>query len=262
MRSPLTAAAAAFLSLVVAASGCGSPARPTSTGSRAAEARTVTVFAAASLKATFTELGEIFETGHAGVTVAFNFAGSQTLAEQIVQGAPADVFASANEANMDTVTDAGLALGEPEPFATNRLMIAVPPDNPAGIASFTDLARPGLRLVVCAPAVPCGAARVTVEQGSGVTLGPVSEEQAVTDVLAKVQAGEADAGLVYRTDVQAAGDTVRGIDFPESARAVNTNPIVALTDGPQALLGQQFVDLVLSAEGRRVLADAGFGAVG
>lgn len=261
MRFRLTAAALG-LSLTLALAGCGGPARPTSPGSPAAEARTVTVFAAASLEATFTELGEAFEASHEGVTVAINFAGSQTLAEQIVQGAPADVFAAANEATMDTVMNSGLVSGEPRLFATNRLVIAVPPDNPAGIASFGDIAEAGLKLVVCAPAVPCGAATAKVAQAAALTLTPVSEEQAVTDVLAKVRAGEADAGLVYQTDVRAAGDTVTGIDFPESARAINSNPIVALKDGPQAGLGEQFVDLVLSPEGQKVLADAGFGAAG
>lgn len=245
-RRVLAAAAAAL-----ALAGCSSPGGTT--------AKTVTVFAAASMKTTFTALGKTFESSHPGVTVTFNFAGSQTLAEQLTQGAPADAFASANDANMKTVTDAGLASGDAKLYATNQLTIAVPPNNPAKITGFADLAKPGLKLVVCAPAVPCGAAAVKVEQATGVTLQPVSEEQAVTDVLAKVQAGEADAGLVYKTDVKAAGDTVKGIDFPESGKAINNNSIVALKGGQQAALGQEFVDLVLSADGQQVLADAGFG---
>lgn len=255
MRPSLPAAVTAVLvTVTVAVSGCSGPA-----ATRAAGGTTVTVFAAASLKATFTRLGRTFEASHPGTAVAFNFAGSQALAEQITQGAPADAFASANEASMAAVTGAGLAAGQARPFATNTLTIAVPPDNPAAVATFADLARPGLKLVVCAPAVPCGAATLTLEEATGVTLAPVSEEQAVTDVLAKVRAGEADAGLVYATDVIAAGDSVRGIPFPESSRAVNRNAIVALAGGPQARLGQEFVDLVLSAEGQKVLADAGFG---
>lgn len=250
IRASIAATAAA---LALVAAGCSSPS-PGGT-----DAKTVTVYAAASMKTTFTALGKSFESSHPGVTVTFNFAGSQTLAEQITQGAPADAFASANDANMKTVTDAGLASGDAKLYATNQLTIAVPPDNPAKIGAFADLAKPGIKLVVCAPAVPCGAATVKVEQATGVTLKPVSEEQAVTDVLSKVQAGEADAGLVYKTDVKSAGDTVKGIDFPESAKAINNNSIVALTKGPQAALGQQFVDLVLSAEGQKVLADAGFG---
>lgn len=251
LRQVLALSAAA---LALASAGCSNA--PSQSGT---DAKTVTVFAAASMKPTFTILGKTFESSHPGVTVTFNFAGSQTLAEQITQGAPADAFASANDANMKTVTDAGLASGEAKLYATNQLAIAVPPDNPAKISAFADLAKPGLKLVVCAPAVPCGAATVKLEQATGVKLSPVSEEQAVTDVLSKVQAGEADAGLVYKTDVLSAGDTVKGIDFPESTKAINNNSIVALKNGPQAALGQQFVDLVLSADGQKVLADAGFG---
>lgn len=252
------------LAALLLLAGCGTaPAAGITTGTAGttpAPSKTVTVFAAASLKATFTELGKTFEAGHPGVKVTFNFAGSQTLAEQITQGAPADAFASANEATMKTVTAAGLNAGEATLFATNRLTIAVPPTNPAGIATFADLAKPGLKLVVCAPAVPCGAATQTVSKATGVTLKPVSEEQSVTDVLGKVQTGEADAGLVYSTDVISVGGKVKGIDFPESSQAINKNSIVALRGGPQAALGQAFVDLVLSAEGRAVLKAAGFGS--
>lgn len=238
--------------------GCA-PGQTVGTTSSAAPARSLTVFAAASLQKTFTVLGKTFEASHPGVTVVINFAGSQTLASQLVEGASADVFASANETQMKVVTDAGLATGQPTIFATNQLMIAVPPDNPAGIASFGDLTRKGLALVVCAPAVPCGAATQKVEQATGVRLDPVSEEQSVTAVLSKVQTGEADAGLVYRTDVIAAGGSVRGITFPESGQAVNRNPIVLLKGAPRAELGRAWIDLVLGAQGQSVLADAGFG---
>lgn len=245
--------AVATAAVALGCAGCSNPSQP------ATGARTVTVYAAASMKATFTALGKTFESSHPGVTVTFNFAGSQALAEQITQGAPADAFASANEANMKTVVDAGLASGAAKQYATNRLTIAVPPDNPARTAAFADLAKPGIKLVICAAAVPCGAATVKVEQATGVTLKPVSEEQAVSDVLAKVQAGEADAGLVYVTDAKSAGGKVTAIDFPESAKAINNNSIVALTKGPQSALGQEFVDLVLGADAQLVLADAGFG---
>lgn len=238
--------------------GCA-PGQTVGTTSSAAPARSLTVFAAASLQKTFTVLVKTFEASHPGVTVVINFAGSQTLASQLVEGASADVFASANETQMKVVTDAGLATGQPTIFATNQLMIAVPPDNPAGIASFGDLTRKGLALVVCAPAVPCGAATQKVEQATGVRLDPVSEEQSVTAVLSKVQTGEADAGLVYRTDVIAAGGSVRGITFPESVQAVNRNPIVLLKGAPRAELGRAWIDLVLGAQGQSVLADAGFG---
>lgn len=252
-----TAIAAALLGLSLAVAGCssGSPESETT----AESTKTVTVFAAASMKTTFTELGKTFEASHAGTKVTFNFAGSQTLAEQITQGAQVDAFASANEANMKTVIDAGLGAADPKIYATNTLEIAVPPDNPAKIASFADLAKKEVKVVVCAPAVPCGAATEKVEKATGITLSPVSEEQAVTDVLAKVQAGEADAGLVYKTDVLAAGDSVKGVPFQESKEAINKNSIVGLKNGPQASLGQEFVDLVLSSDGQKVLADAGFG---
>ena len=254
------ALAATLVSVALAASGCGSSAQPNAGGSPASGGTTVTVFAAASMKATFTTLGRSFETTHAGTRVAFNFAGSQTLAAQITQGAAADVFASADEASMAIVTGAGLNSGVSRRYATNRLSIAVPPDNPAGIAAFADLAKPGLKLVICAAPVPCGAATLKLQTATGVTLTPVSEEQSVTDVLAKVEAGEADAGLVYSTDVIAAGEKVRGIAFSEAARAINSNSIVALKASSQAAPGQQFVDLVLSADGQKVLAEAGFGA--
>ena len=249
--------------LVLAGCSTGSAAAPpaatagTATG---AAGKTVTVYAASSMKAAFTELGTTFEAARPGTKVTFNFAGSQTLAEQIAQGAPADVFAAANESTMKTVTTAGLNAAEPKVYATNQLMIAVPPANPAGIATFADLAQSGLKLVVCAPAVPCGAATGTIEKATGVTLTPVSEEQAVSDVLAKVQTGEADAGLVYKTDVISAGTKVKGIEFAESAKAITKNPIAALKKGPQAALGQEFVDLVLSANGQKVLSAAGFGS--
>ena len=251
LRQVVALAAAA---LTLTSVGCSTA--PDQSGT---SAKTVTVFAAASMKTTFTTLGKMFEASHPGVSVTFNFAGSQALAEQINQGAPADVFASANDANMKAVTDAGLASGSAKLYATNHLAIAVPPDNPAKIATFSDLAKPGIKLVVCAAAVPCGSATIKVEQATGVKLSPVSEEQSVTDVLAKVQAGEADAGLVYATDVLSAGKTVKGIDFPESDKAINNNSIVALTHGPQSGLGQEFVNLVLSSDGQTVLADAGFG---
>ncbi len=221
---------------------------------------TLTVYAAASLTSTFEQLGEDFEADHDGVTVEFNFAGSSDLVSQIQSGAPADVFASADEANMEKLTADGLNGSDPELFATNTLEIATPPDNPAGVETFQDLANPDLNLVICAPEVPCGAAAQSVAETAGVELQPDSEEQAVTDVLGKVTSGEADAGLVYVTDVIAAGDGVLGIEFPESESVVNNYPIATVADSENADLGQEFVDLVLSDEGQQALADAGFGA--
>ncbi|MDQ3788162.1 MAG: molybdate ABC transporter substrate-binding protein [Actinomycetota bacterium] len=221
-------------------------------------ARTLTVLAAASLTDSFTALEKRFEADHPGVDVKISFAGSSALVQQITNGAPADVFASADEKNMKKVTDAGLADGTPEVFATNRLTIAVPPDNPAGVASFADLAKEGVVVVVCAPQVPCGAATEKVEQATGVTIKPVSEEQDVKSVLNKVQTGEADAGLVYVTDVNSAGDKVKGIAFPEADEAVNSYPITVLKDAPQAELATEFVALVRGDTGRAELEKVGF----
>ncbi len=223
------------------------------------EERTLTVFAAASMEPTFTALAADFEDANPGVTVVFNFAGSQTLQEQIVEGAPADVFASANEKQMQPVVDAGLNAAEPIIYATNELEIVTPPGNPAAVESLQDLARPDLQLVICAPEVPCGSATQKIIEATGLEIKPVSEEQSVTEVLAKVQADEADAGLVYKTDAIAAGDTVEAIPFPESSEAINRNPIVALTGGSQAELGQAWVDYILSPAVQQFLESAGFG---
>ncbi|WP_240615985.1 molybdate ABC transporter substrate-binding protein [Nakamurella deserti] len=240
--------------------GCGgdapaadrSPA-PSTTGVQG----TLTVFAAASLKTTFTALGATFEAENPGVAVTFGFAGSSDLVTQLTDGAPADVFAAADTATMDRVVAAGLA-ADPVAFARNTLVIVTPPDNPAAIASFGDLAGVGVSVVVCADAVPCGSATARVEDATGVRLTPVSEEQSVTDVLNKVRTGEADAGLVYVTDARAAGDAVHTVPFAESGEAVNTYPIAALTDAADPTAAAAFIALVTGTTGRAVLADAGF----
>lgn len=218
---------------------------------------TITVYAAASLTDTFTEIGAEFEAANPGVTVKFNFDGSSNLVAQIQQGAPADVFASANPENMARATDDGLTAVDPMDFATNTLQIVTPPDNPAGIERLADLADDATTVVLCAPAVPCGDAAIGVEKAAGIDITPVSEEQSVTDVLNKVITGEADAGLVYVTDVQSAGSAVRGIDFAESATVVNAYPIAPMTD---SRLAQAFTDFVAGATGQQILRDAGFGA--
>ena len=239
--------------LALGLAGCGG-----STDGDAGEDTTLTVFAASSLRGAFEQLGEDFEADHDGVTVRFSFAGSSDLVAQVQQGADADVLASADEANMDKLTADDL-VDEPLLFATNTLTIAVPPGNPAGVASLQDLAGDGVKLVTCAPEVPCGAAAARLEEAAGVDLSPVSEEQSVTDVLNKVVSGEADAGLVYVTDVQGAGDEVEGIEVPESAEVVNSYPIATVADSDEAGLAQEFIDLVVGDEGQQVLADAGFG---
>ncbi|MCQ4119558.1 molybdate ABC transporter substrate-binding protein [Rhodococcus tibetensis] len=245
-----TAVCAAVLALG-ALSGCGSD--DAGSGDR------ITVFAAASLKSTFTELGKRYESEHPGVRVEFSFAGSSDLAAQLDQGASADVFASADERNMAKVVDAGLAAGSPVDFATNMLTVVTAPGNPKGIATFADLDRAGTLVVTCASQVPCGSATQKAESAAGVDLAPVSEESSVTDVLNKVIAGQADAGLVYVTDATGAGDTVTAVAIPEAAQAVNTYPIVALADSGAPEVARGFVDFVAGPDGRAVFAEAGFG---
>jgi molybdate transport system substrate-binding protein len=227
--------------------------------SGASEVRgSVTVFAAASLKESFTALGKRFEAAHPGAKVVLSFGGSDTLAASITSGAPADVFAAASPAAMKTVTDAGDGQGEASAFARNRLEIATLPGNPQHIATLTDLARPGLKVALCAKTVPCGSAAQKALTASGSHLTPVSYEQDVKSALTKVELKEADAAVVYQTDVRAAGGKVTGVRFPGSAGAVSDYPIVALKDAPNAVAARAFVALVTSAEGRKVLAQAGF----
>ncbi|MBB3050326.1 molybdate transport system substrate-binding protein [Prauserella isguenensis] len=221
------------------------------------EGRTLNVFAAASLTEPFGLLEKAFEQRHPDVDVRLNLAGSSTLGSQIAEGAPADVFASADEQTMaDVAADMD---GEPEPFATNRLTIAVPPGNPAGIQNFEDLERGGATVVVCQPQVPCGAAARQVAKLAGTSLSPASEEQDVKDVLNKVVTREADAGLVYRTDVQAAARKVEEVRIPQASRAENRYPIAVSARAAEPELAAEFRDLVLGDEGRRVLGEAGFG---
>lgn len=221
---------------------------------------TLTVFAAASLKAPFTRLAADFEARNPGTKVALSFAGSSDLATQITQGAPADVFASADTRNMTRVADAGLLDGTPTNFATNVLVVAVPPSNPASVTSFADLARPGVKVVVCAIQVPCGTAAEAVVKAAGVTLSPVSEESSVTDVLGKVVSGEADAGLVYVTDAKGAGGRVKAIPIDGPGDAVNTYPIATVGPSRNKELATAFIALVAGADGKAILSEAGFGA--
>jgi molybdate transport system substrate-binding protein len=245
--------AAAAAVVVLAVAGCGS-----SSDSGSEADGPLVVFAAASLKKSFTEIGEQFKTDNPGTDIQFSFAGSSDLVTQLTQGAPADVFASADTKNMDKVAEADLLSGDPVNFASNTLTIVVAPGNPKRIASFKDLAQPGLSVVVCAPQVPCGSATEKVEKATGVALEPVSEESQVTDVLGKVISGEADAGLVYVTDARGAGDQVTAVTFPEAAGAVNIYPIAVLGESKQPELARRFVDLVTGDAGQKVLGSAGF----
>ncbi|MFE6055186.1 molybdate ABC transporter substrate-binding protein [Kitasatospora sp. NPDC056446] len=270
-------AAAAALVLSLGATACGSDGG-TSSGSAASNAASsagasaasagsvpkasgaVTVFAAASLKETFTELGKKFEAANPGSKVTFNFGGSSSLATSINSGAPADVFAAASPATMKTVTDAGGASGQPATFVKNTLTIAVPKGNPKHIAGLKDLTGSGVKVALCAKEVPCGAAAQTALKAAGVDLTPVTLEQDVKGALTKVELGEVDASLVYKTDVQADAAKIDGVDFPEADKAVNDYPIAALAKAPNKDGAAAFVAYVQSPEAKQVLTAAGFQA--
>lgn len=219
---------------------------------------TVTVFAAASLKESFTALGEQFEKAHSGTKVTFSFGGSDSLAASITGGAPADVFASASPKTMKIVTSAGDASGTPATFVRNQLEIATLPGNPDGIASLKDLTESDLKVVLCDKEVPCGAAAQKALDAGGLKLTPVSYEQDVKSALTKVELKEADAAVVYKTDVHAAGDKVEGVDFPESANALNDYPIVQLKETKNAEAAKAFIAMVQSSAGQEILTEAGF----
>ena len=216
----------------------------------------LTVFAAASLKKSFEKIGKDFEE-ETGTDVTFSFAGSSGLVEQMKSGAPAQVFASADEPTMDTATDAGL-VHNPQIFATNTLTIAVPRGNPANITDLESLTRPGISVAVCAPAVPCGNATKQVLDRASVSLTPATEESKVTAVLTKVESGQVDAGLVYVTDARAS-DKVEAVDFPQAAEVVNRYPIAVTSQGEKTASAAQFVEFVLSDRAQQVLHANGFG---
>jgi molybdate transport system substrate-binding protein len=218
----------------------------------------LTVLAAASLTESFTRVGEAFERDQPGTEVTFSFGGSSSLAQQIVSGAPADVFAAASPATMKTVTDAGGVAGEPAVFARNQLVIAVPKGNPRRITTLAALAGRGTKVALCAAQVPCGTAAATALRAAGVDVTPVTQEQDVKAALAKVKLGEVDAALVYRTDARSAAADVDGVEFPESAAAVNDYPIAVLADAPDRSRADAFVAFVRGPAGQRILAEAGF----
>lgn len=256
-RRTASAVLTAVAALTLVSCGTDQPAASSSSSSStAAVSGTVTVFAAASLTGTFTQLGKDFEAAHPGVKVVFNFAGSSALATQINQGAPADVFASAAPKNMDQVTDKGA----PTTFVTNALEIAVPKGNPGKITGLKDFTDKNRKIALCAAQVPCGAAADKVFKAVGLTPQPDSLEQDVKAALTKVSLGEVDAALVYKTDVLAAKDKVDGIEFPEADKAINQYPIATLSKAPNAAGAKAFVDYVLSDKGKAVLSAAGFGA--
>jgi molybdate transport system substrate-binding protein len=261
----------AVLTLTVAATGlillgCASSSRTgessSTTSSQSgpsttAVSGTVNVFAASSLREAFTTLGQQFEATHPGTKVVFNFGPSSGLATQIAAGAPADVFAAASTKNMDQVVAAGRATA-PMMFASNVMQIAVPARNPAGLTSLSDLARPGVKVALCQAVVPCGVTAAKAFANAKLQLTPVTQELDVKAVLTKVTLGEVDAGVVYLTDVRAAGAKVRAIEIPTDLDASTEYPIATLTNVPNQATAQAFADYVLSADGARILISAGF----
>jgi molybdate transport system substrate-binding protein len=242
------AAAVAVAALALAA--CGDD---ITSGGSSGSANEIKVFAAASLTAAFTELGQQYTSANGGTKVTFNFAGSQALATQIQQAAPADVFASADLTNMDKVKD---LVGTPQNFASNLLQIVVEKGNPKGVKTLDDLANPDLKVVLAAPDVPAGKYAAEALNTAKVTVKPVSEEDNVKAVVTKVSLGEADAGIVYVTDVTAGGDKVEGVDIPKDQNVTATYPIATVEAGKDK--AQAFLDLVLSDQGQQVLKQYGF----
>ncbi|HET7385457.1 MAG TPA: molybdate ABC transporter substrate-binding protein [Nocardioidaceae bacterium] len=253
---PIAAAVAAALLALLA--GCATNGSAT-TGSRH-HAGTLTVLAAASLTESFTDLAHAFEKQHPGVHVRLSFDSSATLAEQITQGAPADVLATADTRTMHTVVAAHDTAAAPRLFATNTLVLVVPKRNPGDIETFADIEKPGVSYVMCVPSAPCGALTRQELAADHVTAKPASQEVDVKAVLTKVSLGQADAGFVYATDADSAQDKVEVLPIPNSAKFVNQYPIVAIKGSDRPDLARAWVDLVLSDRGQKVLADYGFGS--
>lgn len=245
MRTAFAAAGVMVLGLISGCSGGGN------TGTE------ITVLAASSLRAPFTRIAEEFQKDNPGSTVRFNFAGSSDLVAQLQQGAPGDVLATADEPTMAKATAEGLTV-TPIVFASNTMTIVVPTGNPAGVSGLTDLTDPRRNVVVCADQVPCGAATARIERASGLEIQADSEETSVTDVLNKVATGEADAGIVYVSDVVAEAGSVMAIGIPDDVNSTNQYPIAALTTARDQQAASAFVQTVIGPQGQRILADAGF----
>lgn len=257
MRPRARASLAALAALLLLVAGCGSGSGQADNG---AETGTLTVLAASSLTEVFTELKKQFEADHPGVTVKLAFDSSATLAEQVAQGAPADVLATADTRTMHTVVAAHANDGKPQLFATNRLVLAVPKANPAHVTGVADLDRSGVKYLACVSSAPCGDLADTLLKANHVSAPPVSREVDVKSVLGKLELGEADAGLVYATDVRSSQGKVTALQVPHAAQHLNEYPIVALTGSTHATLAHDWVRLVLSPAGQQVLGAAGFGA--
>jgi molybdate transport system substrate-binding protein len=242
--------------VAVAAAGCSSSSSTPST-SGSSSTGTITVFAAASLMQTFTQLGKQFEAANKGDTVKFSFGPSSGLATEITSGAPADVFASASPATMDVVVKAGDA-ASPQNFAKNVMEVAVPPNNPANVASVNDLAKSSVKVALCQPQVPCGAVAAEVFKNAAITVKPVTLEADVDSVVTQVETGNVDAGMVYVTNVLSAGSKLKGITIPANVNASTLYPIATISSSKHKSEAQAFVNYVLSPTGQQVLTAAGF----
>ena len=239
--------------------GCGSSGGTASTSpSSTSLSGYISVFAAASLTASFNALGTSFHAANPGVGVNLNYAGTPTLVTQIEQGAPADVFASADTTNMDKLTADGLTTGSAQVFAHNQLEIVVAPGNPKGITALTDLAKPGVIYITEGPTVPAGKYSLQALASAGVKVTPKSLETSVSAVISKIELGEADAGIVYTTDVTAAGNKVQGVQIPTANNVIATYPIVAVKGTKNLAVANAFIAYVVSATGQSTLASFGF----
>lgn len=257
MRRAVPTVVTGLVVVTTSIAGCGSSSSAGAVTAVPGPSGKLTVLAAASLTETFTELGRQFEATHPGTRITFSFGASSTLASQAIQQAPADVFASASQPIMDRVVAAGAATS-PVAFARNVMQIAVPPDDPAHVTGVADLARPGVTVALCAVTVPCGAVARQVFSNAGIAVTPVTNETDVKAVLTKVELGEVDAGVVYVSDVRAAGSKVIGITVPGAVNASTTYPIATLAASGNLPLARAFVDYVRSDEGAAVLTAAGF----
>jgi molybdate transport system substrate-binding protein len=262
IRPALIAAATAATAAVLVLAGCsgaGSGSTPTPTSTTDRLKGTVTVLAAASLTEVYGDLATQFEKLHPNVTITQSFGGSSALAAQIVQGAPADLFATANEATMKTVSDAGLTDETPIVYATNVLTLVVPPSNPAGVKTIADLAKPAVKVALCDKTVPCGSAATTLLAAEGLKVTPVTLETDVKAVLTKVELDEVDAGLVYVTDAETAGDKVTQIPVADAANVINRYPIALVKGSKNRAAATAFEQFILSKTGLAALKKAGFG---
>lgn len=247
---PLSILALLLTALTMLLSACGSAATPSG-----GDQRELNVFAASSLTEAFTQLGEQFAAAHPDVKVTFNFAGSSDLVTQLRQGAPGDVIATAD---VDTMLKLGPLTGQPITFTANKLAIAVEPGNPMHIAGLQDLARKDLKVVLAAREVPAGKYARQILAEAGVDVEPASLEVSVKGVVTKISLGEADAGIVYVTDVDATDGAIESVLIPDRQNVVATYPIATLDNSAQPEDAQAFVDYVLSGAGQSVLAAHGF----